>query len=164
MRGQTSLPSLGQDGTTKARGQNGDVAVLGNFAYVAGGAKNHGALSTPGRICTDFGGVKVVDISNPAAPAVVKQINLADTKTILTGPKGNPRRTANVPNVSSTASSVDVIHNPVTNKDILAITTERCEQSFFDGARIEFWDVTTPASATMVGKLDPEDIINPLCT
>lgn len=166
LRGQTSLASLGQDGTTKARGQNGDVAILGDIAFVAGGSKNHGALSTPGRICTDYGGVKVVDIANPAAPAVVDQIDIADTKTILTGPKGNPRRTANVPNVASTASSVDVFHNPVVDKDILAITTERCEQSFFDGARIEFWDVTDPDNipSTPIGVMDPESILNPNCT
>ena len=166
LRGQTALPSLGQDGTTKARGQNGDVSVLGNYAYVAAGSKNHGALATPGRICTDHGGVKVVDISNPASPTVVRQINIADTKTVLTGPKGNPRRGANIPNVASTASSVDVFHNPVANKDILAITTERCEQSFFDGARIEFWDVTNPNSipSTPIGVMDPQDILNPACT
>ena len=165
LRGQTALPSLGQDGTTKARGQNGDVALLGDYAFVAAGSKNHGALSTPGRICTDHGGVKVVNLSNPDSPTVVRQINLADTKTVLTGPKGNPRRGANIPNVASTASSVDVIHNPVANKDILAITTERCEQSFFDGARIEFWDVTNPNSipSTPIGVMDPENIINPAC-
>ena len=165
LRGQTSLPSLGQDGTTKARGQNGDVSVLGDTAFVSGGSKNHGALSTPGRICTDFGGVKVVDISNPAAPNVIGQIDLVPTKDILTGPKGNPRRGTRIKNVASTASSVDVFRNPVINKDILAITTERCEQSFFDGARIEFWDVTDPKNipSTPIGVLDPENIINPNC-
>jgi hypothetical protein len=165
MRGHTSLPSLGHDGMTKARGQNGDVALLGDYAFVSGGSKNHGALATPGRICTDYGGVKVVNLANPDAPTVVDQIDIADTKNILTGPKGNPRRGANVKNVSSTASSVDVFHNPVANKDILAITTERCEQSFFDGARIEFWDVTNPNNipATPIGVMDPQDIINPAC-
>jgi hypothetical protein len=165
VRGHTSLPSLGQDGTTKARGQNGDVALLGDYAFVAAGSKNHGALSTPGRICTDHGGVKVVNLANPDAPAVIDQIDLADTKTILSGPKGNPRRTANVKNVASTASSVDVFHNPVIQKDILAITTERCEQSFFDGARLEFWDVTDPNNipSTPIGVMDPENIVNPSC-
>jgi len=165
LRGQTSLPSLGQDGTTKARGQNGDVSILGDTAFVSGGSKNHGALSTPGRICTDYGGVKVVNIANPASPTVIDQIDIADTKTILTGPKGNPRRGANVKNVSSTASSVDVFHNPVVNKDILAITTERCEPSFFDGARIEFWDVTDPNNIpnSPIGVMDPQNIINPAC-
>ncbi|HWI07977.1 MAG TPA: hypothetical protein VNT54_10720, partial [Solirubrobacteraceae bacterium] len=166
LRGQSALPSLGHDGQVKPRGQNGDVALLGDTAFVAAGSKNHGALSTPGRICTDHGGVKVVDISNPAAPAVIDQIEIADTKNILTGPKGNPRRGANVPNVASTASSVDVIHNPVANKDILAITTERCEQSFFDGARVEFWDVTDPDNipSAPIGVMDPQDIVNPVCT
>ena len=150
---------------TKARGQNGDVAILGDYAFVAGGSKNHGALSTPGRICTDYGGVKVVEHRQSRCADGRRQIDIADTKTILTGPKGNPRRTANVKNVSSTASSVDVFHNPVTNKDILAITTERCEQSFFDGARIEFWDVTNPNGipSTPIGVMDPENIINPAC-
>ena len=164
-RGHTSLPSLGHDGQTKPRGQNGDVALLGDYAYVAGGSKNHGALATPGRICTDYGGVKVVNLSNPDAPTVVDQIDIADTKNILTGPKGNPRRGATVKNVSSTASSVDVFHNPVVHKDILAITTERCEQSFFDGARLELWDVTDPNNipSTPIGVMDPESIINPAC-
>lgn len=165
LRGHTSLPSPGFDGAVKARGQHGDVSLLGDYAFVAAGSKNHGALSTPGRICTDHGGVKVVDVGDPASPTVVDTIDIADTKTILTGPKGNPRRTARVPNVSSTASSVDVLRNPVSGRDILAITTERCEQSFFDGARIEFWDVTDPRNipSAPVGVFDPETIVNPLC-
>ncbi len=166
LRGSTSLPSLGQDGSTRARGQNGDVSVLGDTAFVSGGSKFHGALSTPGRICTDYGGVKVVDISDPATPKVIRQIDIADTKPVLTGPKGNPRRNRTLKNVSSTASSVDVFHNSVANKDILAITTERCEPSFFDGARIEFWDVTDPKNipSAPIGVLDPENIINPGCS
>ena len=164
--GHTSLPSMGQDGTVKARGQNGNVAILGNYAFVAGGSKNHGALSTPGRICTDFGGVKVVDLTNPAAPTVIGQVNIADIKTVLTGPEGNPRRDATIPNVATTASSVDVFHNPVDNKNILAISTERCEQSFFDGARVEFWDVTDPRHipSTPIGVYDPQTVLNPLCS
>ena len=45
----TSLPSLGLDGQTKPRGQNGDVAIINNTAFVGGGSKNHGAHMTAGR-------------------------------------------------------------------------------------------------------------------
>ncbi len=66
-------------------------------------------------------------------------------------------------NVSASASAVDAIDHPVANKKVLAIATQRCEQSFFDGARIEFWDVTNPDSPSMMGTFDPESIPNPLC-
>ena len=162
--GKSSLPSLGSDGQTKARGQNGDVAVIGDTAFVGGGALFHGARSTPGRICTDYGGVRVVDIKNPASPSVLTQINIEDYKGVLTAPLGNPRRDSKPNNVSASVSSLDVIRNPVTGRDILAIATQRCEQSFFNGARIEFWDVTNPANPTRTGVFDPETIVNPQCT
>lgn len=161
------LASPGQDGQTKARGQNGDVAVVGDLAFVAGGARFHGAQSTPGRICTDYGGVKVVDVSDPAAPRLRSTIDIADEKGIQGpggGPVGGPRRGAQVPNVSVTASSVDAIDHPIAGKKVLAIATQRCEQSFFNGARIEFWDVSDPDSPSRLGDFDPEDILNPACT
>ena len=126
----TSLPSPGLDGQTKPRGNNGDVAIIGDHAYVAGGSKNHGAHMTPGRICTDYGGVKVVDISNPSSPQLREPIDIEATKPVVTGPAGTNRRKADrseFNNVASTASAVDAIHNPVTGKDILAIATQRCE-------------------------------------
>lgn len=149
--GKTSLPSPGLDGATKARGQNGDVAVIGNTAFVAGGALFHGAQSTPGRICTDYGGVKVVDISNPANPVNRPPINIEDTAGVIVGPKGNNRRNQKVSNVSTSVSSVDAIRNPVANKDVLAIATQRCEQPFTTGARVEFWDVSNPESPSKLG-------------
>jgi hypothetical protein len=163
----TNLPSLGLDGQTKPRGQNGDVAILNNTAYVGGGSKNHGAHMTPGRICTDFGGVKNVNISNPSNPTLRPAIPVAASKPVLTGPFGTNRR--NEPasafnNVANSASAVDAFHNPVTNQDILAVATQRCEQSFFNGAFIDFWDVTDPASPVRVGRFDPENIPNPACT
>lgn len=161
--GQSALPSRGLDGQTKPRGQNGDIAVSGDYAFVAGGALFHGTRSTPGRICTDYGGVKVVDIKDPSQPQVLGQIDIEDTKGVLTAPRGNPRRGLKLPNVASSASSVDVIDNPVTKQKILAIATQRCEQSFFNGARIEFWDVTDPAAPSHVGNFDPESIVNPAC-
>ena len=162
----TSLPSPGLDGQTKPRGNNSDVAIIGDHAYVAGGSKNHGAHMTPGRICTDYGGVKVVDIGNPSNPQLRDPIDIEATKAVMTGPFGNRRRTSDrsqFANVASTASAVDAIHHPVTGKDILAIATQRCEQSFFDGAYIDFWDVTNPANPTRVGRFDPENIPNPAC-
>ena len=164
----TSLPSVGLDGQTKPRGQNGDVAIINNTAFVGGGSKNHGAHMTPGRICTDYGGVKNVDISNPSSPVLRAALPVEATKPINTGgnPFGNNRRNAPasaLTNVASTAAAVDAFHNPVTNRDILAVATQRCEQSFFEGAFIDFWDVTNPASPTRVGRFDPENIINPAC-
>jgi hypothetical protein len=164
--GQDDLASPGQDGQTKARGQNGDVAVVGDLAFVAGGARFHGAQSTPGRICTDYGGVKVVDVSDPTAPELRSTIEIADEKGIQGpggGPVGSPRRGASVPNVSVTASSVDAIDHPVAGKKVLAIATQRCEQSFFNGARVEFWDVSDPDAPSRLGDFDPEDIPNPAC-
>jgi hypothetical protein len=161
--GQTRLPSPGLDGQTKPRGQNGDVAVIGDTAFVAGGARFHGAQSTPGRVCTDYGGVKVVDISDPSNPVDREPIDVEDTTGVSTGPTGNNRRGQNVDNVSVTASTVDAFRNPVANKDILAIATQRCEPSFFGGARVEFWDVTDPRNPTREGAFDPAELINPAC-
>jgi len=148
--GHSDLAVRGQDGQTKPRGQNGDVATLGDAAFVAGGALFHGAQSTPGRICTDYGGVKVVDVSNPASPAVVSKIDIADPQGVLAGPKGNPRRNAKIPNVSASVSSVDALQFP-NGKKVLAIATQRCEPGFFSGGRIEFWDVSDLRSPTQIG-------------
>lgn len=161
--GQSSLPSRGHDGQTKPRGQNGDVAISGTTAFVAGGAGFHGAQSSPGRICTDYGGVKVVDISDPSDPSVITQIDVEDTKGVLTAPLGNPRRGLKLQNVSSSVSTIDVIEHPVAGMTILALATQRCEQSFFNGARIEFWNVSDPATPTRVGVFDPATLINPKC-
>ena len=163
----TPLPSPGLDGQTKPRGNNGDVAIINDHAFVAGGSKNHGAHMTPGRICTDFGGVKVVDISNPSSPQLREPIDVEATKPVTTGPFGTNRRKADKSefnNVASVASNVDAFHNPVTGQDILAVATQRCEQSFFDGAFIDFWDVSDPANPERVGRFDPENVLNPACT
>ena len=165
--GHTNLAAPGFDGQTKPRGNNGDVAIIGNHAFVAAGSKNHGAHMTPGRICTDHGGVKVVDISNPARPQLRTPIPVEATKPVLTGPAGTNRRKADrsqFTNIASAASAVDALHNPVTGQDILAVATQRCEQSFFDGAYVDFWDVSNPAAPSRVGRFDPESIINPLCS
>ncbi len=148
--GHSDLAVRGADGQTKPRGQNGDVATLGDAAFVAGGALFHGAQSTPGRICTDYGGVKVVDVSDPASPIVKSKIDIADPQGVVSGPKGNPRRNAKVPNVSASVSSVDALRFP-NGKSVLAIATQRCEPSFFSGGRIEFWDVSNLNSPTQIG-------------
>lgn len=157
------LASPGLDGEIKPRGQNGELAVLGDMVFVAGGPRFHGAQSSPGRICTDYGGVKVVDVSDPSAPVLRSTIQIADAKTVLSGPAGNPRRGASVPNVSAAVSTVAAIDHPIAGKKVLAIATQRCEQSFFNGARIEFWDVSNPSSPTMMGVFDPANIPNPQC-
>lgn len=165
--GTHNLASPGWDGEIKPRGQNGDVAVLdnpnGRAAFVAGGARFHGLWSvTSGRVCTDYGGVKVVDLDQLASPAGI--IDIADTKSVLTGPIGNPRRGLFLKNISSSASSVDALSftsGPAAGKDILAVATQRCEPSFFNGARLEFWDVTDRSNPTLAGVFDPESIPNP---
>jgi len=164
--GKSSLPSPGLDGQTKPRGQNNDVAAIGNTAFVGGGSATHGARSTPGRICVDYGGVKVVDISDPANPTVKTTINIEDPKGAVVGVRGNNRRNKQITNVSSIVSTLDVKRFPAENgskpnRDVLAIATQRCEASFFTGGRIEFWDVTNPSSPSRIGVFDPESIPNP---
>ena len=90
LRGHTSLPSPGLDGQTKARGKNGYVAILGKTAYVAGGALFHGARASSGRICTDYGGVKVVDISDPSHPVDRAPIPVKDTRASPRDRPGTP--------------------------------------------------------------------------
>ncbi|MGH9154713.1 MAG: hypothetical protein ACRD1K_02405, partial [Acidimicrobiales bacterium] len=164
--GSTNLASPGLDGQVRPRGQNGDVATLKNFAYVGGGALFHGAQSTSGRVCTDYGGVKVVDLTNPAQPAVRSIINIEDTKGVGTStPFGSPRRGLRLDNVSVSAGAVDALSvaTPSFTGDLLAIATQRCEPSFFDGARIELWNVSNPAAPARLGVFDPELVANPNC-
>ena len=163
--GSTNLASPGLDGQVRPRGQNGDVATLKNVAYVGGGALFHGAQSTSGRVCTDYGGVKVVDLSNPARPAIRSIIDIEDTKGAVTGPVGNARRGLRLKNVSVSAGAVDALSFATSafTGDVLAIATQRCEPSFFNGARIEFWDVSNPAAPTRLGAYDPELVPNPNC-
>ena len=163
--GSTNLASPGLDGQVRPRGQNGDVATLKNYAYVGGGALFHGAQNTSGRVCTDYGGVKVVDLTNPAQPVVRSIINIEDTKSALTGPIGNARRGLQLRNVSVSAGAVDALSfaTPAFTGDVLAIATQRCEPSFFDGARIEFWNVGNPAAPTKLGEYDPALVPNPNC-
>ena len=162
--GSSNLASPGLDGQVKPRGQNGDLAVLKNFAYVGGGALFHGAHSSPGRICTDYGGVKVVDLSNPSSPSVRTTISIEDTKGIVSA--GTPRNAQKYNNVSVSAGALDArsVQTAGFTGDILAIAIQRCEPSLFTGARIEFWDITNPAAPTKLSTFDPETIVNPRCT
>ena len=159
--GSSDLASLGLDGMVKRRGQNNDVAVIGNTAFVGGGAVFHGGQSTAGRICTDYGGVKIVDLTTPASPTVTGTITVADTKTVLQGPVGNPRRGQTVNNVASSVSALDAMRHPINGKDVLAIATQRCEQGFFNGGRLEFWDVTNRAAPTLMNVFDGTSITPP---
>ena len=163
LRGSSNLAVAGLDGQVKPRGQNGDVAVLKNTAYVGGGALFHGAHSSPGRICTDYGGVKVVDVSNRANPTVRTTIQIEDTTGVTS--LGTPRHQQKYNNVSVSAGAVDAmsVQTPTFTGDVLAIAIQRCEPSLFTGARIEFWDVTNPASPSKLGTFDPATIPNPRC-
>ncbi|MBW3651221.1 MAG: hypothetical protein KY458_11705, partial [Actinobacteria bacterium] len=148
------LAAPGLDGEVKPRGQNGDLAVLGRTAFVAAGPIFHGANSSTGRICTDHGGVKVVDLSDPVRPTLVSTITIEDTKGVPT------RGGAKFDNLAVTASAVDAraVRTPSFTGDVLAIATQRCEPSFFSGGRIEFWDVTNRAAPSRIGVFDPADI------
>ena len=151
--GSTNLAVPGLDGVVKPRGNNGDVAVLKNTAYVGGGAVFHGAQGSPGRICTDWGGVKVVDISDPTKPVVRRTITMVDNAGAVVGPVGNPRRGVKVDNVSVSASALDArtVTTPTFSGDVLAVATQRCEPPFTTDGRIEFYDVNNPAAPTLLG-------------
>ncbi|MGI8985057.1 MAG: S-layer homology domain-containing protein [Acidimicrobiales bacterium] len=157
--GSSDLASLGLDGEVKPRGQNGDVATLGDTAFVGGGALFHGAQASSGRICTDYGGVKVVDLSDPAEPALETTITIEDT--VGAALRGGEE----LDNVSVSAGAVDAltVTTPTFSGDVLAIAIQRCEPSFFFGARVEFWDVSNPAASAQLGVFDPATIPNPNC-
>ncbi|MGH9180847.1 MAG: ubiquitin-activating E1 FCCH domain-containing protein, partial [Acidimicrobiales bacterium] len=151
--GSSNLAVRGLDGQVKPRGNNGDLAVLKNTAYVGGGAVFHGAQGSPGRVCTDWGGVKVVDLTNSAAPTVRTTITLVDNAGVVTGPIGNPRRNVKADNVSVSASALDArsVVTPSFTGDVLAVATQRCEQPFTTDGRIEFYDVTNPTAPARLG-------------
>ncbi|HEX2028147.1 MAG TPA: cell wall-binding repeat-containing protein [Nitriliruptorales bacterium] len=158
------LAAPGLDGQVKPRGQNGDVTVLGDTVFVGGGALFHGAQNTSGRICTDWGGVKVVDISDPTAPVLQTTITIEDVSGVgPPWPATNPRRGQRFDNVSVSAGALDSlsVSTAAFRGDLLAIATQRCETSFFFGARLEFWDVTDRANPTKLGEFDPATIANP---
>ena len=162
--GRHNLASRGLDGQVKPRGQNGDVAIIGKTAFVAGGALFHGARNTPGRVCTDYGGVKVVDLRRPSKPVLRTTIPIEDNTGVgAPWPTTNPRFGRRLDNVSDSVSSLDAVamNTPTFRGNVLAIATQRCEPSFFFGARIEFWDVTRPATPRRLGIFDPETIPNP---
>ena len=148
-----NLASPGLDGQVRPRGNNGDLSVLKDTAYVAGGSVFHGSWGSPGRICTDFGGVKVVDLSNPSQPVLRTTITIADNTGITGGPVGNPRRGQRVNNVSVSASAIDArsVATPTFTGDVLAIATHRCEQALTTDGRIEFYDVTNPGNPVRLG-------------
>ena len=154
--GQSSLPSPGLDGETKPRGNNGDIAALKNTAYIAAGAAYYGGRATSGRICSDHGGVKVVDLSNPASPQLQTPITITDSTGVGAPWRAeNPRRGAQFPNVSGTATSVDArsVSTASFTGDLLAISVFRCEPNFFSGdGRLEFWDVSNPAAPVELGQ------------
>jgi len=151
--GRSDLAVPGLDGVVKPRGNNGDLAVLKNTAYVGGGAVFHGAQGSPGRVCTDWGGVKVVDLSDPTRPVVRTTITMVDNVGVVTGPLGNPRRDQKVDNVAVSASALDArsVTTPTFSGDVLAVATQRCEQPFTRDGRIEFYDVTNPAAPAKLG-------------
>lgn len=154
--GQSALPSPGLDGETKPRGNNGDIAVLRDHAYIAAGTAYHGARASTGRICSDHGGVKVVDLADPANPQLRTPITIEDTTGVgAPWPASNPRRGQSFNNVSGTATSVDVrsVSTPSFTGDLLAISIFRCEPNFFSGdGRLEFWDVSNPAAPVELGQ------------
>ncbi len=165
--GQSNLAVPGTDGSgpTKPRGNNDDVAIVGNTAFVGGGSNNHGARSTVGRVCTDWGGIKNVDLSNPSNPVLRAPIRIDDPSGIG-APVGNPRQTESLQppggqgrrfhNIAQSANALDAISVdiPGFKGDLLAVSVARCENSFFAGGRFEFYNVTNPASPQKIGTFD----------
>lgn len=90
----------------------------------------------------------MVSLATPSQPVLQTTITIKDT--IGASNRGN----AKFDNVSVSAGAVDVISHP-SGKNVLAIATQRCEQSFFAGARVEFWDVTNPAGPVQISTYDP---------
>lgn len=152
--GHHDLAAPGHDGEVRPRGSNGDVALIGTAAFVAAGATTRATRSGPGRICTDHGGVKVVDLTDPDEPALLGTVDVEDTEGVLAGPDDNPRRGLQLDNVAVSVATVDALRHPQTGRHILAVATQRCEPPLDTGARVEFWDVTDPAAPTRVGVHD----------
>ncbi len=165
--GQSDLAVPGTDGSgpRKPRGNNDDVAIVGNTAFVGGGSSFHGVRSTPGRVCTDWGGIKNVDLTDPAKPVLRAPIRMDDPAGIA-APVGNPRQTESLAppagqgrrfhNVAQAANALDAKSVEVAGfkGDLLAVSVARCENSFFAGGRFEFYDVTNPANPQKVGMFD----------
>lgn len=156
-----------EGGPLRPRGNNDDVAIVGSTAFVGGGSAFHGVRATPGRICTDWGGVKNVDLSNPSSPVLRAPIRIDDPAGIAS-PAGNPRQIeSGTPanggigrrfhNTAQAAVALDAISVDIPGGfkgDLLAVSVARCEPSFFAGGRYEFYNVTNPANPIKVGMFE----------
>ena len=124
-----SLVKVGFD-NLGGNGFNGDIWAHGDFAYVGGWGI--------GGICPSSG-VKVIDISNPLAPVMVKT---------LPAPSGSHPNDVKVAAISTASFQ----------GDLLVASNESCASG---GARgVQLWDVTDPLNPTELGRFDTRGVHN----
>lgn len=134
LRIQSALQGVGSSGNTPAAGRqtralgsiplapvNGDVWKHGNYAYV-------GAWGIP----CDGRGVRIVDVSNPAAPVEVATA-------------------AGYPHTSAEDMEVLSVSTPSFAGDLLGVGIQPCDENGFGG--LALWDVTDPTKPAELGFL-----------
>ena len=126
------------------QGANASVAVVGNTAVVGAGfiANNasHAGFYNP--ITCPFVSVKVVDLTNPAAPAVASTIPVPFGQVAL---------------------DVDAIHVSTSSftGDLAAVAFTACAVAGFSSpAGVGFYNVTNRASPVLLGRIFPDDDIH----
>lgn len=136
-------------------GLNGHVAVLGKYAYVGFGANGGTGFQwnkTP--VCNDAGyagpagTVKVVDLTDPASPTVVSQIQITDLDPETRDNQVVARDVAAI-------KVQPVSHlNAAFTGDLLAVAIETCGRNQEGGVGVNFYDVNNPASPVFLGADD----------
>ena len=112
-------------------GFNGDIWVHGDFAYV-------GTFGVRNGVCPSIG-VKVVDISNPLAPAMVD---------VLSVPFGSHPNDVKVAGINTSFFQGVLLVN----------SNEACAAGGSNG--IQLWDVTDPSNPTELGRFDTGGVHN----
>jgi len=116
-------------------GQNSDVWALGKYVYV--GIWRHG-LYCPVLTQDPGTGVKVIDVSDPAAPVLINKLPVPRFTRI------NDVKAAH-------------IETAFFQGDLLLVSNEDCR---YLGARgVEIWDVTDPPNATLLASLGPRRVL-----
>ncbi len=127
-------------------GLNGEVAVLGNYAFVGMGV-NGGFAAQWARTpkCNATTKVKVVNLTDPAKPAVTSTID-------LTIPGEDPGATIGRSLAAIKVKSLSPANSAFTG-DLLAVALESCGGNGRLG--VNFYDVTNPASPVLLGTDTP---------
>ena len=123
------------------RGFNGDVWYHGGYAYIGHWGFGDWSQGSKDRFCPvgEAAGVAVVDVRNPASPAVVARLQ-------------NPASTSAEDVVVFTAR-----YGPLAGHDIAAAGIQWCGDSRYDPDAqhgLWLWDVTNPAAPAQLGFLD----------